>query len=751
MVSKRMLSLLLALVLALGNASVALAKETEIGGIVRGDIGFVGGDFENVTLSGGEYYAPEMDAYTTYGSGSTIAGISTKTTGEGKLPIVVENGNKVFKLQPSSLANAVGASSLGNAFGFKLVTLHNFGKIKDITGDVTVSFRMKVTDPACLDTLLFAVRPSHSACGQWQAASATFGSTTVNGSNIGNSTIKNCFPAGEWVNVTLNFARSTFYDKADFAAHTWGGSHGSCNVTEANALKRPVFYVRPYFNYGTTDKEIGNYSIYLDDFSINAPTTAKDEVVPVETSILKDVVWTKSTQEQATVITDDTKNGYDAWKIDPAINTAISKFEPTNSDKWERAGQRACVETSVKDITFDTDSWYKLTAYVMIKDGVEANSTLGTEADSTKSWVGKPILSVKLPGTPDLNGEGGGYLTRHRYNVMSSEAKTGWQKVEVCFKPSNTTYNSIQLNATAGIVERYWGEYKNMVLPAYWIRKDLKLERVDTEYITPEGNIAELSAPYIIETSDKNDYGFVTGYNGTYTAYPRMSGRPARVLSWETIKYRMSEPLDSSKNYHISFKIKTDTKKFSKAKVIFISDTGNSATLMKEIPASATEEAVEMVFDTKYITLKDLEKEDTPLSLIGDIQSIEIVIDSGAVSRDGSIADDVGYTISDIIIKRIEPMLDYDITVSGQVTTLSVTNPTDAKWQFDGMLFAAEYDGKRLVQIASNTDVKMYLEENRTEQLKVTFKNNLTSGNTIKAFLWEKGIIKPITDAFVIE
>lgn len=162
---KKVIPLMLAGVFMLGSVNAVLAEEKEVGEVIHADIGFVGGDFENAELSGGTYYAPDMQAYTTYGSSHTIAGLGTTTTGRSRLPIVVENGNKVFKLQPKDLASAISDKSLNNAFGFKLVTLSDFGKIKDITGDVTVKFRMKVADPECLEKVLFAVRPSHSDCG----------------------------------------------------------------------------------------------------------------------------------------------------------------------------------------------------------------------------------------------------------------------------------------------------------------------------------------------------------------------------------------------------------------------------------------------------------------------------------------------------------------------------------------------------------------------------------------------------------
>jgi len=755
---KRVFSALLATAIAMGSVGVATAAEKEVGAIIRGDIGFVGGDFENVTLSGSSYYAPDMSAFTTYGSSHTIDGLTTKTSGEGKLPIVVENGNKVFKLQPKDLASAVSGKSLNNAFGMKLVTLADYGKIKDITDDVTVSFRIKVTDPECLDSVLFAVRPSHTACGQHQATSLKLGTATVSGSNLTNANIKKYFPAGEWVDVELTFAKSTFYDKADFATHTWGGSHVSGTsthtVTAENAIKNPVFYVRPYFNYGTTSKNLENYSIYLDDFAIDAPTSSKDSASAVVTDLTAEKTWAKSTMEQATVITEVTKNGKEAWQFDPALDISLTGYRPNvDSALWERFGQRAHVSAPLTGITFEEDSWYKLTAYVMVADGVAANATLGTTADSTKTWVGKPILGIKLTGNGDQTYETKDLSTRANYrnNIISENAKTDWQKVELCFKPIYTSgYNQLQLNATAGFAERFVGEYKNMVLPTYWIRKDITLEKVETKNVAQGENIVDSAAPYYQTMGGSNSTGWLYAFNGEYTAYPKQSGRPADVLGWETITYHMNEPLDSSKNYRVSFDVETTSERFTKARVNFIGET-SSATLAKEIPASATDGAVKMVFDTRFISTRDLKTDDTPLSVVGNIVAIDVVVDSAAVSRDGSLPNDTSYTISNLKIERIEPALEYDVTLSGQTAILKVTNGTDANWQFDGMLFVSEHDkDNNLVQIVSDTNVSLLIEAGKDGSVAVTFKEPLTTGNTVRAFLWDQGTLSPVIDSVVL-
>lgn len=742
---KKTISLLLAMMLMLGSINVAFAEEREVGEIINADIGFVGGDFENVTLTSGEYYAPDMAAFTTYGTSHTIKGLSTKTTGSGKLPIVVENGNKVFKLQPSSLSNAVSGKSLNNAFGMKLVTLSDMGKIKDITGDVKVSFRMKVTDAECLDKLLFAVRPSHADCGQYSATTSKFGGTTVSGSEINTNSIKTYFPAGEWVNVELTFAKSTFYDKADFAAHTWGGSHGTETITAENAKRRPVFYIRPSFNYGTTSKDLSNYSIYIDDFSIVAPTSAENSVAEVETNILKDIVWKKSTQSQATTITEETKSGYDAWRYDPAINSSISGFETTDGNNWERAGQRAHVDASLSGITFDTNSWYRLTAYVMIRDGVSANATLGTTADSTKTWVGKSILGIKLPGSSEQNNEGGGYSTRYRDHTVTEDAKTEWQKMELYFKPKSTTFNSLQLNATSGICTKFWGAYGNMVLPTYWVRKDITLERVDTEHIPQGENIADMSAPYYLEMGSK-DTGWLYANKGIYTAYPKQSGRPADIMSQgDTILYRMSEPLDKTKNYRISYNIETETSRVKKARVTFYTED-NRATLTKLIPEEALLEPTNMFFDTRDLNASSV----SPLADFGDITAIGITIDSGDAISDGAVDDGVKYQLTNLNIIRIEPNLKYAIALSGNKATLNVINDTTANWSFKGRLFVAEYgENDCLLQIIAK-DVDLAVDSGKTVSTGGTFRRELTEGSTVKAFLWEPDDISPIIEAQVL-
>lgn len=751
---RKVFSFLLAASLALGGSAAVSAEEREIGGVVKADIGFVGGDFENVTKSNGEYIAPDMRAYTTYGTSHTINGLATTTSGAGKLPIVVENGNKVFKLQPTSLSNAVSGKSLNNAFGFRLVKLDDYGKIQDITGDVTISFRMKVTDPACLDKVLFAVRPSHTDCGQLQATSGKIGGTSITGSEL--TSISRYFTEDEWVDVELVFSKSTFYDKEDFAAHTWGGSHTSGSTThtvsEEKAIRTPVFYVRPYFNYGTTSKDLEKYSIYLDDFKIDAPTSAKTTVTELVTDLSAEKGWSRGTLAQASVISEVTKDGASAWQIDPAIDVSISGFESTNADRWSRAGQRACIQTSIKDITFDTDSWYKITAYVKTKDGVSANDALGTEADSTKTWVGKPLLGIKLTGNGDQSYESSSVKAYYKNITVSESAKDGWQKMELCFMPKYSSgYSELQLNATAGMAEKFVGEYGNMVLPTYWIRKDIKLEKVDTTNIAQGENIAETAAPFYLEMSSLNTKGWFYADNGTYTAYPKQAGRAIDLMSWETMTFNMSKPLDSSKNYRISFKIKTDSEKFTKAKVNFVTDSTN-ATLTKEIPAKAISEATEMVFDTRYITQRNLVTDEAPLSAIGDIKAIGIAVDAGAVIRDGATAESVSYTISDLKIERIESILDYKITVSDKTATLTVSNDTKAAWEFKGMLFVSEYDKDgMLVQLASNEDVTLYIGENDTVTEKVSFEKGLTAGNTVKAFLWNQNTLSPIIETVVIK
>ena len=744
MKTKKVISLMLAGVFMLGSVNAVSAEEKEIGEVINADIGFVGGDFENVELSGSTYYAPDMKAYTTYGSSHTIAGLGTSTTGRSKLPVVVENGNKVFRLQPSSLSNAVGGKSLNNAFGFKLVTLSDMGKIKDITGDVKVSFRMKVTDPECLEKILFAVRPSHSDCGQYPATTSKFGGTTVTGSEITTTNIKNYFIPGEWVNVELTFAKSTFYDKADFATHTWGGSHGSHTVTAANAKGQPVFYIRPSFNYGTTNKSLENYSIYLDDFTIDAPTSAESSVKELETNIIKDATWVKGTMGQATKISEETKNGYDAYRFDPAINSSLSGFEPTDGNNWERAGQRANVEVSLRSFGFEENAWYKLTAYVMVQDGVGANATLGTPADSGKTWVGKPILGIKMAGAVEQNNENWGNNIRYKNNTIAPEARTEWQKIELTFRSKNTKINTLQLNATTGINLKYWGTYQNMVLPTYWVRKDIKLEKIDTEYIPQNGNIVDFAAPYYMEGS--NQTGWFYAHDGVYTAYPKQSGRPVDVMGQgSTIQYNMAEPLDKTKNYRISFNIETDTNRVEKARVTFFAE-GNSATLTKIIPEDALTEATEMVFDTR-----DLASVSTsPLVDLGDVTAIGIAIDSGAAMMDGAVANDVMYEITNLKITRIEPNLKYAIALSGNNAALKVTNETNANWSFKGRLFVAEYDENDcLLQIVAE-DVDIALKNGETISVDGVFRRELTEGSTVKAFLWEPDDISPIIEAKVL-
>ena len=745
---KKTISLFLAGVFMLGSVNAVLAEEKEVGEIINADIGFVGGDFENVELSGSTYYAPNMQAYTTYGSSHTIAGLGTSTTGRSKLPIVVENGNKVFKLQPKDLASAVSGKSLNNAFGFKLVTLSDFGKIKDITGDVTVSFRMKVTDPECLDKILMAVRPSHSHCGQWAATTSKVGGTTISGSEISGKNVAKYFPVGEWVNVELKFAKSTFYDKADFAAHTWGGSHVSGSsthtVTAEGAVRNPVFYVRPSFNYGTTNKALENYSIYLDDFAIDAPTSAESSVKELETNIIKDSTWTKATIGQATTITEETKNGYDSYRFDPAINTALSGFEPSDGANWERAGQRANVETSLRSFEFEENAWYKLTAYVMVQDGVGADATLGTSADSEKTWVGKSILGIKMTGAIEQNNENWGNNIRYKNNTIAPEARTEWQKIELSFRSKNTSMGVLQLNATAGINTRYWGTYQNMVLPTYWVRKDIRLEKIDTEYIPQNGNIVDLAAQYYLEGS--NGTGWFYAHDGVYTAYPKQSGRPADVMGQgSTIQYNMAEPLDKTKNYRISFNIETDTNRVEKARVTFFTE-GNSATLTKIIPEDALTEATEMVFDTRDLVSAST----SPLVDLGDVTAIGITIDSSAAMLDGAVTNDVMYEITNLKITRIEPNLKYAITLSGNKAVLKINNETNANWSFKGRLFVAEYDENDcLLQIVAE-DVDIALKSGETISVDGVLKRELTDGSIVKAFLWEPNDISPIIEAKVL-
>lgn len=748
MKTKKVISLMLAGVFMLGSVNAVWAEEKEVGEIINADIGFVGGDFENVELSGSTYYAPDMRAYTTYGSSHTISGLGTSTTGRSKLPIAVENGNKVFKLQPKDLASAVSGKSLNNAFGFRLVTLSDFGKIKDITGDVTVSFRMKVTDPECLDKILLAVRPSHAHCGQWAATTSKIGETTVSGSEISGKNVAKYFPAGEWVDVELKFAKSTFYDKADFATHTWGGSHVSGSsthtVTAEDAVRNPVFYVRPSFNYGTTNKALEKYSIYLDDFTIDAPTSAESSVKELETNIIKDAIWTKGTMGQATTISEETKNGYDAYRFDPAINTALSGFEPSDGANWERAGQRANVETSLRSFEFEENAWYKLTAYVMVQDGVGANATLGTPADSEKTWVGKSILGIKMTGAIEQNNENWGNNIRYKNNTISPEARTEWQKVELSFRSKNTSMGVLQLNATAGINLKYWGDYQNMVLPTYWVRKDIRLEKIDTEHIPQNGNIVDLAAPYYLEGS--NGTGWFYSHDGVYTAYPKQSGRPADVMGQgSTIQYNMAEPLDSTKNYRISFNIESDTNRVEKARVTFFTE-GNSATLTKIIPEDALTEATEMVFDTRDLVSAST----SPLVDLGDVTAIGIAIDSSAAMLDGAVTNDVMYEITNLKITRIEPNLKYAIALSGNKAALKVTNETNANWSFKGRLFVAEYDESDcLLQIVAK-DVDIALKNGETISVDGVFRRELTEGSTVKAFLWEPDDISPIIEAKVL-
>lgn len=748
---KRIISLFLASVMIFGSFTAVLAEERVIGGVDFAAIGFVGGDFENAKKTGDKYVVPSMLAYTTYGSSHTITGLSDKSTGEGEIPIVEENGNKVFKLQPTSLANATSGKSLNNAFGFKIVKQSDYGKIQDITGDVTISFKMKTADPECLDKVLFAIRPSHASCGQHSATSGVIGGTNITGSEITATNLKKYFPAGEWVDVELTFSRSTFYDKADFATHTWGGSHGSCNVTEANALRRPVFYVRPYFNYGTTNKTLDKYSIYLDDFTVDAPTSAKDKVSEVVTDLTAANGWTIGTMDDATAVTEVTKNGAEAWQFDPAIDKSISGFEETDPNRWARAGQRMCVQTSGSGITFDTNSWYKLTAYVMVQDGVKANITLGTAADATKTWVGKPILGIKMSGNPEQSYESAGRKTYYKNIIVTEGAKTDWQKMELCFMPVAESYGTIQLNATAGVDERFLGAYGNMVLPTYWIRKDVKIEKVDTANIAQGQNIVEIAAPYYLETSLTKAEGWLYANNETYTAYPKLVGRGVDTLAWETLTFNMNEPLDASKNYKIFFNIGTNHNKFTRARVIFNGET-SSATLMKIIPEEANGGSAKMVFDTRDVSNRDLKTEDTPLTAIGDIKSIKIAIDSSAIVRDGSVPDTVSFTISDLKIERIEPALEYNITLSGNTATLTVTNNTDSMWEFKGMLFVSEYSSKgALSQLASNSDVTIYVKPGESVSENVVFSKALTAGNTVKAFLWNQNAISPVQETVVLK
>ena len=281
--------------------------------------------------------------------------------------------------------------------------------------------------------------------------------------------------------------------------------------------------------------------------------------------------------------------------------------------------------------------------------------------------------------------------------------------------------------------------------------EDVTLEKVDTKNIAQGENIAETAAPYYQTMASGSSTGWLYAVNGEYTAYPKQSGRPADVLGWEAITYHMNEPLDSSKNYRVSFDVKTTSEKFTKARVNFIGET-SSATLAKEIPASATEGAVNMVFDTRFISTRDLKTDDTPLSVIGDITAIDVVVDSAAVSRDGSLPTDTSYTISNLKIERIESVLDYDVTLSGKTAILKVTNGTDANWQFDGMLFVSECtnDGL-LVQLASDEDVTLFVEAGKTVTAQVTFEEPLTAGNTVKAFLWDKETISPVISEIVLQ
>lgn len=472
----------------------------------------------------------------------------------------------------------------------------------------------------------------------------------------------------------------------------------------------------------------------------------QDKVEEIETNILKDATWKKGSSEQQTKIAEEKKNGYEAWRIDPAINSAIPNFELNNKDNWERTGQRANVEASLAGVEFDMNSWYKLTAYVMVQDGISANATLGTTADSQKSWVGKSILGIKLWGTVEQNYEYEGSQTRYRNNIIAPEAKTEWQKIELSFKPQNSTFAGIQLNATSGIVPKFWGEYQNMVLPTYWIRKDITLERVDTEHIPQGENIVDMASPYYLEMGDSKDTGWLYANNGVYTAYPKQSGRTADVMGQgNTLLYRMSEPLDKTKNYRVSFNIETEANRIEKARVTFYTEN-NSATLTKIIPQEALTGPTQIFFDTRDLSASST----SPPVDLGDLTAIGITIDSGAALRDGAVENDVKYEITNLKITRIEPNLKYAIALSGNKAALKVINETNANWGFKGRLFVAEYDENDcLLQIVAE-DVDIALKNGETVSVDGVFQRELTEGSTVKAFLWEPDDISPIMEAKVL-
>lgn len=745
--AKRFFSAFCAAVFVFTAQGATFAKEKEVGEIQKGEIGFVGGDFENLTKNGDTYYAPDMRAYTTYGNANTISGLSALSAGKGELPIVTEGENHVLRLQPKTLSDAAKSTNgLANAFGFRLLRTSDYGKITDIVGDVKVSFKIKIADSECLKQLAFVTRPNHTACGQYTAPSGKAGNKAFTNSEFyGASTISDMFPSGEWVNVELNFPHSIFYEKADFAAHTWGGSHGDHTILPSEAERTPVFFVRPYFNYGDTAKSLENYTYYLDDFEIDVKTSAGDVVTEVDETVVSPSDWTVGTMADATDVTAVSKNGADAWQFDPAINTSISGFEVTNGDKWTRAGQRMCLQASLSGKSFDKNSWYKLTAYVMTKDGVSANSALGTAQDLTKTWVGKPLLGIKLTGSPEQTYESADIKNYFKNVVISEDAKTDWQKIELCFKPGNTSYQAIQLNAAAGVDERYVGEYKNMVLPTFWIRKDITLERVDTEYFTKNENILDSAAPQYKKGS--NSLGWLFASNGTYTAYPKKSGNSFTDMGIsDMIRFYFSEPLDCTKNYKISFNIKTNDESLAKARVRFYGEDTEAA-LVKEIPAEAKSRFTPMYFDAREVSQKD-----APLGALGDITSIAVTVDSGDAVYDKSVSDDVSFTVTDFKIVCLDTVLDYDITLKGQKATLSVSNKTGAGWNFTGRLFAAEYDENgRILQFTVKDNVDMNLKAGETVTESAVFKNEFAEGSKVKAFLWEPGAVVPVTEAFVLK
>lgn len=453
-----------------------------------------------------------------------------------------------------------------------------------------------------------------------------------------------------------------------------------------------VFVIYPYYKNKdaiSTDADLENVGVYIDNLSMKEMLF---QDIGENMFVNSPKIGDASASGDTKVEKDETiyNNGTYSYKVTPARKTTNVATE----------ANRHLLE-------------YTLTPYKLV-DGRQYRATLSIKL-SDESYVGQQIYFRQQGG--------------HNIGIcaITNDAVSGWQTVIFDFTADSSwvvdgRYLYFNVTTTEDLLAQenkpyyYLADISLETLPKY--------QNAGTELLAGEPITSDWVSR---DTTVYNNDGY------SYKVTPAGSSSGAGDTTWRgNIWYDFSpSKLVSGEKYLVNISLYIPDDKYVGQTLRFC-DYSGKCVIGKEITNAAVNGWQNFEFVVKVTDeIADCTKWGFCVSTTEDLLKLT----------------DYSYYLADMSMVTMRGnSINASIKTSGNTATLTLKNTDeDNAWIFDGKLYIAEYSAgmDNLVQVSA-CDVNERIISNASKVKKLKLSNSITSGNIVKAFLWEKSSLVPI-------